>query len=157
MPWYRIFANHGPGHQSSDEKFRYFDHVLTAKQRKEEWEEIFAYNYNYPIGDVELLKGLPEHILTNKIQASKDGIDANKRMLLILAETQSIPVIAYKLDFDAMRVQGMNPTIYTARRLSDPSVTARGATKDKAVASLLRALRKSGKKVSKRDFAIINR
>ena len=36
MAWYKLTATHGPGHQGSTHKFRYWQRPLT-KDEKEDW------------------------------------------------------------------------------------------------------------------------
>ena len=66
MPWYRIYASHGPGHQSNYEDYSYFERPLTTDAKRRVWEG-HAQSLDCATGGVELARGLPAHILENKI------------------------------------------------------------------------------------------
>lgn len=90
MPWYKIFCNSGPGHQSYHEFFHWEDTPFTNKQKKDFWEDAF-HDRDYPIGKVVLLKALPADIRKFKIQQyERQRVDIVKRcdkLLSILRET----------------------------------------------------------------------
>lgn len=66
MPWYKFYADHGPGHQSHSEFYQWRDQPFEdAQHRHEVWEDAFR-EKDYPIGKVVLVKKLPEAILLSK-------------------------------------------------------------------------------------------
>jgi hypothetical protein len=153
MPWYRIFANHGPGHQSSTEFYRWNDEPLTTKQQREDaWQEAFE-RYDDAIGDVELCDRLPHHIREQKIEGCRNTIEHARKMLNILGNTLTKPVIAVKLVTEPAgidTVKGVNRfnTGFRARLLSEPSVE--GPMRDKrddAVDALLQRFRRENRKI----------
>ena len=160
MPWYRIFANHGPGHQSSSEHYRFFAEPLrTKEQKKEAWEEIFAsYDYDWPIGDVELVEKLPQHIHDQQVESFKRAVEHGHRMLDILANTKTKPVIAVRMETEVIGINTVNggnrvKTAYQARLLADEKVKGKlKPTREKAAAALIRQL-----KGRKADYAVIIR
>jgi hypothetical protein len=145
MPWYLIYANHGPGHQSRRESYLYFENPLkTRDQKKEIWECEMGTLYD-PIGDVKEVAGLPAHMLKGRIAASKEAIAYHTRMLGILASTKTIPVIAVRYEFKPIDA-------FQARLLDNEEVRAEGKTRDKAVNALLRKI-----KAKRKDYAVITR
>jgi hypothetical protein len=73
MPWYRIYCDSGPGHQSHHEFYRWYDNKLTEVQRKEEWEEAFS-GRDWPIGDMKLLSALPGDVKQAQIESAERQI-----------------------------------------------------------------------------------
>jgi hypothetical protein len=157
MPWYRIFANHGPGHQSSTEFYRWYEEALATKQQREDaWEEAFGDGrYDWPIGDVELCDRLPHHIREQKIEGCRNTIEHARKMLNVLGNTLTKPVIAVKLVTEVVgidTVKGGNrvKTGFRARLLSEPTVE--GPMRDKrdtAVDALLQRFRRENAKIRK--------
>lgn len=86
MPWYRFYADYGPGHQSHSAVYRWFDSPLNREEKQENFEDIFR-DREWPAGSVLRLRGLPADIKSQKIKeiavASKEG----KRLLAILKKT----------------------------------------------------------------------
>jgi len=157
MPWYRIHANHGPGHQSHMEFFDWFDKPLDKKGRKAAWDNRFdTGRYDWPIGGVELMKGLPANVLEDKIAGAENSIKHCTRLLGILRErTASIPVILVQYNFDALRANDQKRS-FTARLWSDRTLLANGPSRKQAVANLVRCLNKwnPGKDYRTRDFEV---
>ena len=149
MPWYRIYANHGPGHQSSSEVYRWVEKPLSNEQRGEVWDNEMG-TLDDPIGKVVEVKSIPEHIFEHKVSAAENAIRFNQRLLEVLKDTPTQPVIA--VHFEAKGV-------HVARLLMKPEVSAQGATRDKAVAALMTILKKWWKStpVNKNTFAVIVR
>jgi hypothetical protein len=58
MPWYKIFCDSGPGHQSHHEFYHWEDKKLTKQDKEYLWEEAFS-DRDWPIGDVILVNKLP--------------------------------------------------------------------------------------------------
>lgn len=58
MPWYKVFCDHGGGHQSHSEYYHWEDKKLTKDDRRQIWEEAFN-DLTWPIGDVILVSKLP--------------------------------------------------------------------------------------------------
>lgn len=68
MPWYKIFCNSGPGHQSHHEFYEWHEKKLSREERKERWEEAFE-ERDWPIGDMKLVEFLPEDVKKQKIES----------------------------------------------------------------------------------------
>jgi hypothetical protein len=170
MPWYRIYANHGPGHQSSTEFYRWYEKPLDTKdKRKEAWEEEFAYNYDWPIGDVELCDKLPQHIHDNKIKGFQSDIEHAHRMLDVLRGTPTKPVICVRFVVKP-GLPGKKPTMgFQACLMSEPDVLGpMRPGKDEAVDALLSTFRRENRRVRqekkgatrhsrRKDYAVIVR
>lgn len=145
MPWYLIYANHGPGHQSRSESYRYFEKPLkTRDEKRAVWEDEMGTLYN-PIGKVLLVDGLPAHVLDSKMIGAQQSIEYYKKMLTVLASTRPIPVIAVRYECGTINA-------FQARLLNNEAVTAVGKTRDKAVQALLRRL-----KAKRKDYAVTSR
>jgi hypothetical protein len=177
MPWYRIFADHGPGHQSSTEFYRFYSAPLDTKQkRRDVWEEVFDDGrYDYPIGDVELCEKLPQHIYDEKVSGFHSSIEYATKMLDVMRKTETKPVIAVRLETFWAVSKACNPrtagmvTGFQARLLAEPTVVGPMKPKrDEAVNALLSIFRRENRKVrqakkgatrySRRsDYAVISR
>jgi hypothetical protein len=179
MPWYRIYADHGPGHQSSTEFYRWYSNPLDTKQkRKDAWEEWFdgsCGQYDYPIGDVELVDRLPQHVYDEKVKAAHDAVSHAHSMMDILRKTQTKPVIAVRLETFWAVSKATNPrtagmvTGFQARLLAEPTVVGPLKKKrDEAVDALLSMFRRENRKIMKAkkgatrysrksDYAVISR
>jgi hypothetical protein len=152
MPWYRIHANHGPGHQSSTEHYHYSKTPINKVLQESMWHDYFD-NYDWPIGDCELVTSLPEHILASKIGCAKDTIKSQTAMLKVLRDTPSKPVIAVRIFFPNSFAGSKTPAPrFEARLWSNAAVTRVAPTRDKAVRRLLRTL-----KAKKKDYEVITR
>lgn len=90
MPWYHIYASHGPGHQSSSGYYRWYDEKLSPDEEKEIFEDLFR-GCDWPIGKVVLLKALPVDIKQSKIAEftvrKKEVVEQCDKLLKILAVT----------------------------------------------------------------------
>jgi hypothetical protein len=86
MPWYRMKAQYGPGHQSGD--FRYFwsGHRLSHEEKQGVFENAYR-EHDWPIGCVRMVKALPKRVIERKIQHCEDGIKGAQQMLRILGRT----------------------------------------------------------------------
>jgi hypothetical protein len=179
MPWYRIYASHGPGHQSSTEFYRYYSAVLDTKQkRKDAWDEAFDDGrYDWPIGDVELCERLPQHIHDEKVTGFESSIRHAYNMLEVLRKTDTKPVIAVRLEVKPPIKQGdtsfkQGDTSFSgfqARLLAEPTVLGpMKRTRDEAVDALLSVFRRENRKVMKakkgatrysrrKDYTVISR
>ena len=157
MPWYHFQASHGPGHQSSDERYQYFDKSLTKAEEKMWFEEYFA-DLDWPTGGVEMVESIPEHILASKIASCKNSIKYNRDLLKVLAKTESKSVIAVRLEVKAVP-NGRPETFYSARLLMKPEVNATGNTRELAVKNLFKILKKWWRPTprSLKEFAVILR
>lgn len=145
MPWYLIYANHGPGHQSRSESYRYFEKPLkTRDEKRGVWEEEMGTLYD-PIGKVIAVDGLPAHVLDAKMVNAQSSIAHYTKMLTVLANTRPIPVIAVRYEFGSINA-------FQARLLNNEAVTGIGKTRDKAVNALLRRM-----KAKRKDYAVITR
>lgn len=87
MPWYKVEARHGPGHQSRTVYYVWQDHELSEDEKKELFEESFS-DLDWPVGDVFMIKKLPKEVYIEKLHHYESSIKAAKRMLKILSETE---------------------------------------------------------------------
>lgn len=170
MPWYRIFASHGPGHQSSTEFYRWYEQSLdTEEKKKAAWEAEFdnGHYFDWPIGDVELCGGLPQNIFEEKVEGFKSKIQYANRMLEVLRTTKVKPVIAVRFE---IKPNGGKPiTGHQARLLAEPTVVGpMKPSRDEAVDALLSMFRRENRKIVKakkgatrhsrrQDYAVIVR
>lgn len=176
MPWYRAFASHGPGHQSSTEFYRfYFDALDTKQKRKDAWDDAFDNgSYDCPCGDVELCEKLPQNVYDEKLAGFRSSIDYAHRMLEVMRNTPTKPVIAVRLETKVAVSKPGNPTRawvtgYQARLFAEPSVSGPLKPKrEEAVNALLSMFRRENRKVlqakkgatrhsRRRDYAVITR
>src|SRR5271157_2547413 len=150
MPWYRIYAMHGPGHQSDSEFFRWYDAPLTAGDKSDVFSDVFDH-YDDAIGDVELVAKLPQHIHDEKVSAAEASIQYGYKILGVLAKTETKPVIAVRYEIIAATKQGEKPTTgHQARLLAEPTVIGHlKPTRDQAVNSLLNVIRAANQRVVK--------
>ena len=99
--WIYYHCVHGPGHQGTDDGFKYFDDNYDMKDVKEYISDMF-YSYEYPIFRFwEVDKPLADSI-NNKIEDTKDRIKNLKRYLKILEETDK---------FDPQEEKGEDPIL----------------------------------------------
>jgi len=146
MSWYRVFASHGPGHQSSSEFFQFAAKKLSAQGQKDLWHELFdGDSYDWLVGGVEHLNGLPEHVLASKKSDCSDSIKHANAMLAELRNTRSIPVIktSWVFPYSADKSKRFQAQLYSESNLPD-SVVAFSEDRDKAALKLIRKLK--GKK-----------
>jgi hypothetical protein len=168
MPWYRIYASHGPGHQSSSEYYRYFAKSLDKAGKKDAWDEIFDDGrHDWPIGDVELCERLPQNVYDEKIAGFQSSIEYANRMLEVMRKTDTKPVIAVRLEFKPTPTG--QQTGFQARLLAEPAVLGPiKRTRGEAVNALLAVFRRENRKVRQakkgatrysrlRDYAVISR
>lgn len=91
MPWYHIYADHGPGHQSHTQFYQWYDEKLSRQEARDQFEAIFA-DKRWPVGHVTLLQKLPIDVLISKRQELVRQLRATKqhtkKMLKILDETR---------------------------------------------------------------------
>jgi hypothetical protein len=87
MPWYKFYADHGPGHQSHSEDYRYHAEPLRKADRADEWEEwIYGFRHiqSHAIGDIKLVRKLPEKIRKAKLEAAKSNLKHWQKMVMVL-------------------------------------------------------------------------
>lgn len=85
MPWYRFYADHGPGHQGQSEKFVYADESWDAEDLESEWEDWCQQNWlEDATGDVELVKELPEEERQEQIKGYRGRVRRAIKILTIL-------------------------------------------------------------------------
>ena len=85
MPWYRFYADHGPGHQGQTEKFAYYDESWDEEDLQSEWDDWCQQNWlEDAIGDVELVKELPEEKRQEQIRKYRSRVQNAIKMLTIL-------------------------------------------------------------------------
>jgi|SRR5271157_1412757 len=149
MPWYHIYASHGPGHQSYTDKYRYFEKPLSKEEKKNVFENDMGGYYD-PIGKVIEIKALPEHIHELKVIGAMNTITHNQKLLKVLETTPQLPVIAVRFE---------SKGVFRARLLMKEEVSATGPTRDKAVKALFKILKQwwKGTPVTKNHFAVIVR
>jgi hypothetical protein len=80
MPWYKITANTGPGHQSKRLEYVYRSEKLDKAGKDDLFEEFCRYKWftDNAMGDVRLVTKLPEEVRLAKLreyQAERDAID----------------------------------------------------------------------------------
>lgn len=88
--WYKVFARHGPGHQSSHTFYVPENHKLSRRELRDLWENTFD-SYEYPIGNARSVKRLPSKELLYKIQSARGSIGWNRQVLANLLEMAAKP------------------------------------------------------------------
>ena len=83
--WYKIYADHGPGHQSHTTYYKWFDEPLTKDDRQFEFDDHFKETH-WPIGYVKKIKRLPSNIRESKIEDWTEKLQKAEKMLKILSE-----------------------------------------------------------------------
>jgi len=86
MPWYYCYADHGPGHQSSTERVVWQPAKLSREEKEELFHDLFG-DYDYPIGDIKLVKTLTEKEKEQRVSRFKSELAYAYRMLSILKRT----------------------------------------------------------------------
>lgn len=87
MPWYKFYAHHGPGHQSYDENYEWYDEKLERAMKEQEWDYWVTHElWDSPIGDVLYVRRLPEEIRQGKIKYCEAEIEAAQAMLVRLKD-----------------------------------------------------------------------
>lgn len=85
MAWYKLHASHGPGHQSSDEEYRWYDGKMDEALKREIWEDWCAdLRLDWPIGDMKLVRKLPQEVRERKIEQYRWTMENAKEMLSVL-------------------------------------------------------------------------
>jgi len=92
MPWYLAYAYHGPGHQSQTTEHRWSENELSEEDKASLWDEVFGCgsDYDWPIGGVAKLDGLPKNIREVKIQETMFEIEELSSLLSTLKSTPEI-------------------------------------------------------------------
>lgn len=95
MPWYKVYCDSGPGHQSHHEFYHWEEKKLTREEQRELFEESFK-DRDWPIGDVKLLRFLPSDVKKAKITsvqgqlaAIPEEIKRLKQFLEIINQTET--------------------------------------------------------------------
>jgi len=152
MPWYRVYARLGPGHQTTWEDYRYSEKFLSSLERHMLWRQICG-DWDSAIGKVKLVYSVPANVIEDKIAHYRATIKDSRRMLEILRErTISKPVIAVHFVGNWIPKKCEVSAKWEARLLARPEVTATGGTVEKAVNALCRQLR-----TKKKFYAVIHR
>jgi hypothetical protein len=83
MPWYLVYARHGPGHQSMTSEVKWSEDELSDEVRKSLWEDVFGNcQYDWPVGDCIKLNGLPADVRKRMLEECRLEIaDAFKRQI----------------------------------------------------------------------------
>jgi len=83
--WFKVYANHGGGHQGYTEEFVWRDERPSKDEREYMWNEMIEGNrMNNAIGSVKLVRVLPEKVRLEKIERCKGQIVHAQAMLKIL-------------------------------------------------------------------------
>ena len=82
MPWYKIEANTGPGHQSHFLDYVWRDKRLTKQEKQELFEDALA--HSDAIGSINAIKQLPAKVRDQKIALYKRRIEIANKMLTML-------------------------------------------------------------------------
>jgi hypothetical protein len=90
MPWYKLQASYGPGHQSGHTTYKFSDTTLTEEERRDILDREFA-DRDWPIGTVIALKGLPRDIKIKKMDEISLKIECLKKLLNTVIDTKEIP------------------------------------------------------------------
>lgn len=86
MPWYKLEADHGPGHQSRTVKYVWRDEPMSMTEERDAFEDAFD-DLNWPIGEVVKLGRLPKEVHPEMVERyERQGREAS-RMLKILVDT----------------------------------------------------------------------
>lgn len=80
MPWYKFYANHGPGHQGHSEEYKYFTEPIRGDERKERWLE-WCRDWDDSIGGVKPVHRVPEDEVV-RLRAMYKGRISNARLML---------------------------------------------------------------------------
>lgn len=87
MPWYRMQARYGPGHQSGGNPIYFWaGHRLNRDEKQMYFDDTYQ-EHDWPIGGIRLVRKLPKRVIEQKIQDCHDAIRYRRRMLNILART----------------------------------------------------------------------
>lgn len=90
MPWYKFTCDHGPGHQSHGKKYEWYDEAPSKEDEDEYWRHwVVLEQWHDCIGDVELVKHLPDDVRARKIAQYNRQISNAKKMLERLDEKES--------------------------------------------------------------------
>ncbi len=82
MPWYKIEANTGPGHQSHFLDYVWRDKRLTKRKKQELFEDALA--HRNATGTVTAVRRLPAKVRDRKITLYKRRIENANKMLTML-------------------------------------------------------------------------
>lgn len=82
--WYRFYANHGPGHQSSSEFYKWLENG-TDEEMQECWEYFFG-SYEWPVGGWERVEKLPKDVVRTKLDHYQFQKDLAEKMIAILSK-----------------------------------------------------------------------
>ena len=91
MPWYKISAQHGGGHQGYTYFYRWFDRRMSKYEKESLWEDLFR-NTNNAIGNVEQVKTVPEYMVKRIRENCLSTIKHRKKLLKVLDKTKVIPI-----------------------------------------------------------------
>lgn len=87
MPWYRMEARHGPGHQGRDVEYEWSWEELSEPEQKDAWVDWVTRNFwHESVGGVSPVEVLPQEVREEKIQYYRDLIEDAQEMLSILAQ-----------------------------------------------------------------------
>ena len=83
--WFKVYADHGGGHQSYTEEYVWRTQRPPAYEREEMWKDMVNRNYlSNALGGVRLVRKLPEEVRLEKIERFKREIVYSMEMLKIL-------------------------------------------------------------------------
>jgi len=85
MPWYRIHAMCGPGHQSNFETYYHSAKPLTKDEKADLWEDTMRSNdVHNAAGEVDVVRKLPKKVREEKVRKYEFQLQHAKKMLEIL-------------------------------------------------------------------------
>lgn len=87
MTWYRFYCTCGPGHQSRDEKYLFFEEEPNEDYLEDYW-DLFFRDYDYPIGGWEAVDELPEKVRAEMIIDCAWDLYGCKNQLQLLGVTE---------------------------------------------------------------------
>lgn len=88
MPWYRIWADCGPGHQSHAHYYHYSTKALDKDSKRALFEHYLG-DHDDAIGDVDEVELIPELEKESQLLRARASIKHGREMLSVLAKTKT--------------------------------------------------------------------
>ena len=91
MPWYKFYADHGGGHQSHTEEYRYFPSRIRRQDKEDlwrDWADGKRFGGDSAIGDIKMVRKLPENVLKAKLESARANVVHWQAMVKILEGMQ---------------------------------------------------------------------
>ena len=89
MPWYKLTADHGPGHQSTTKEYFWVSRPL-SKGEKEDYFDYYCSDMESPIAEIQMVKKLPEKVKKEQLDTMKTKIEYAKEIIKVLAKTETL-------------------------------------------------------------------